>query len=184
VALLSLRKCNLFALVFLLPHVHPASGAETYTNVEKRYSVVVSSPWSTATIADPTADFFVRCDPVVCGPTVLLSFGAIFDSTFKNAKLADLLRHVNGTSITQTVRSSPMVAKVVLIREGPVHIGTQEGYEVLSQITVQDGRTRMRHTFIAFRGGYVYTINLSSPPDSHERALVASKAILSSFKLN
>lgn len=183
-AFLSLRKCNPFALLFLLLLVHPTSGAETYTNTEKRYSVVVSSPWSIATIADPTADFFVRCDPVICGPTVLLSFGAIFDSTLKNAKLADLLRHVNGTSITQQVRSSQMVEKVVLIREGTVQIGTLEGYEVLSQVTVKDGRTRMRHTFIAFRGGYVYTINLGSPPDSHERALVASKKILSSFKLN
>lgn len=181
-ALLSLSKYTLFALLLVL--VHPASGAETYTNAAKRYSVVVSSPWSTATIADPTADFFVRCDPVICGPTVLLSFGAIFDSSLRDAKLGDLLKHVNGTSITREVRSSPMVAKVVLIREGPVEIGTLEGYEVLSQITVKNGGARMRHTFIIFRSGYVYTINLGSPPSSHERAYAASRAILSSFKLN
>jgi|GEM_PF-3088205 len=180
--LFSLRKYNLLAL--LLIFVNTASDAETYTNAAKRYSVIVSSPWSSATIADPTADLFVRCDPVICGPTVLLSFGAIFDSTLKAARLADLLRQINGMSITQEVRSLPMVAKVVLIREGPVKIGSLDGYEVLSQITVKDGRTRMRHTFITLRRGYVYTINLGSPPDSHERALAAAKSILSSFQLN
>lgn len=173
-----------YVLALLLAFGHSLSSAETYLNKTKRFSVNITAPWTTATISDPTADLFLRCDPTECGPKVLLSFGAVFQETLRTGTLADILKHTNGTSIAQEVRNFPMVAKVTLIREGPRKIGKADGYEVLSEITVKDGRKRMRHTFITFNAGYIYSINLGYPPDAHEHALAAANPILASFRAN
>jgi len=173
-----------YVLVLLLAFGHSLSSAEPYLNKTKRFSINITAPWTTATIPDPTAELFLRCDPTECGPKVLLSFGAIFDENFRTGTLADFLKYTNGTSIAQEIRNLPMVAKVRLVREGPRKVGKADGYEVLSEITVKDGRKRMRHTFITFNAGYIYSINLGCPPDAHEHALAAAKPILASFQAN
>ena len=173
-----------YVLLLLLAFGHSLSLAEPYLNKTKRFSIYITAPWTTATIPDPTAELFLRCEPTECGPKVLLSFGAIFDENFKTGTLADFLKYTNGTSITQKVRDLPMVAKVKLVREGPRKIGKADGYEVLSEITDKDGRKRMRHTFITFNAGYIYSINLGCPPDAYEHALAAAKPILASFRAN
>lgn len=161
---------------------HTSSLAETYINKEKNYSVNINSPWVTAQIPDPSADIFARCDPKACGPSVLMSFGAIFDASLRGRTINELLKKTNGTSITHELERSPMVARVKLIHEGSIQIGELAGHEVLSEITLTDGRKRMRRTLFATKNGFVYTTNIGSPPNYQNQALDAAKPVLLTFR--
>jgi hypothetical protein len=174
-------KLRFAALVLLC--VSSASIAETYTNSIMRYRVVINPPWRIAKIPDPTADFFAICDDSVCGQDARLGFGAIFDANFKSAKLSDVMRSINGGSVTQVIRSQPMIKSVLLLREGFLKIGTHDAYEIVSRIEAKNGKIRIRHTFIIFRAGYLYTVNLGSPVESYERALIHAKKLLESYVL-
>lgn len=175
-----------FKLIFIALLLFCASGAsiaEIYTNSIMRYRVAVDSPWVIVKIPDPTADFFAICDDSVCGQDARLSFGAIFDENLKNAKFSDVVKKINGRSVTQTMRSHPMIADVVLLREGFLKIGQYDGYEIVSRIYHKNEKIRIRHTFIIFRAGYSYTINLGAPSQSYERALIHAKKLLASYAL-
>lgn len=161
---------------------HTATLAEPYLNKEKHYSVNIDAPWSAAKIPDPSADVFARCDPKVCGPNVLMSFGAIFDSNLRGRTLNDLLKTTNGNTITQELTKLPMVSTVKIINEGNTKIGGLRGHEVLLEITLKDGRKRMRRTLFSTRDGFVYTINIGSPPGVQNQALDAAKSIILTFQ--
>jgi hypothetical protein len=127
-------------------------------------------------------ELFVACDASACGPTVLLSFSAFLDPNLKNGKLADFLRHAKGEVITQELRRSPMISLIAILKEGRTTLGSAEAYEVLSEVTLKDGRKRMRHTFMTFNAGFVYSVNLGCPSEGHAKALAAAKPVLSTFQ--
>jgi hypothetical protein len=156
--------------------------AQQYSSSINRFAVGVNAPWSRTALPDPTAELFLLCEPSVCGPTVLLSFSAFFDPNLKTGKVADFLLHAKGEAITQEVRSSQMVSRVVILKEGRTMLGSAQAYEVLSELTLKDGRRRMRHTFMTFNAGYVYSVNLGCPPEAHTKALSLAKPILASFQ--
>lgn len=174
-----LRILALLCMILSLP-----SYAEPYNSPSNRFSVVFSVPWARTNLPDPSAELFVLCEPSTCGPAVLLAFGAFFDPNLKGGKLADFLRHANSTTITQEVKQSPMVDKVVVLKEGRTRLGSAEAYEVLSEITLKSGGKRMRHTFMTFNAGYVYSVSLGCPPEAHAKALAAAQLVLNSFRTN
>jgi hypothetical protein len=156
---------------------------EVYTNPVSGYSVKIKQPWSVVRIPDPMADLFLICDVDACGQDARLSFGSIFDQKLKKSKIDDLIKEMNGVSITETIRSSPMVDSVTLLSEGFFKVGDNSGYEVVSRILAKNGKTRLRHTFIMIRAGYVYTVNLGVPPESYRMALNHAKVLLSFYTL-
>ena len=158
--------------------------AEEYSSPSNRFAVAFNAPWARTSLPDPSAELFVLCEASACGPTVLLSFSAFFDPNLKGGILSDFLRHAKGEVITQEVRKSPMVSKVVIIKEGRALLGSAEAYEVLAELTLTNGKKRIRHTFMTFKAGYVYNISLGCPPEAHVKALAAVQPLLSSFRLN
>jgi hypothetical protein len=158
--------------------------ADPYTSPSNRFSVAFNAPWARTSLPDPSAELFVLCEASACGPTVLLSFGAFFDPNLKGGKLADFLRHAKGEVITQEVRQSPMVSKVAILREGRTRLGKAEAYEVLAELTLASGKKRMRHTFMTFNAGHVYSVSLGCPPEAHAKALAAAQPVLNSFRFN
>jgi len=169
-------------LALSLSTVSMAALAQQYTSSINRFAVGVNAPWSRTTLPDPSAELFLRCEPSACGPTVLLSFGAFFDQNLKTAKIADFLLHAKGEAITQEVRSSQLVSRVVILKEGRTMLGSAQAYEVLAELTLKDGRKRIRHTFMTFNAGYIYSVNLGCPPEAHSKALSLAQPVLSSFQ--
>jgi hypothetical protein len=169
--------------IFLALH-STSSYAEPYKSPSNRFTISFAEPWSRKALPDPTAELFVLCEASACGPTVLLGFGAFLDPNLKNETIAEFLKHANGNTIIQEVRQSPAVAKVAILREGRVKLGTAEAYEVLSELTLKSGSKRIRHTFMTFNAGYIYSVSLGCPPEAHAKALAAAQPVLNSFSFN
>jgi hypothetical protein len=171
-----------FSLAAILASHAVTASSEPFNSVSNRFAIEFSSPWKRISLPDPSGELFLLCDEAACGPKALLSFGAYFDTNLKSGKVADFLRHANGNTIVQNVRSAPGVASVKILREGRARLGPAEAYEVLAEITLQNGQKRTRHTFMTFNAGYVYNVSLGCPPENHEKSLNKAQAVLAAFK--
>lgn len=172
-------------LAFLLAGA-TASGvafADTFKSAVNRFMVVYAAPWKPVSLPDPSGELFLLCDEKVCGPKVLLSFGAYLEPALKASKIADFLAHAKGDSIIQNIRSAPGVARVAILREGRARLGTHESYEVLAEITLQSGQKRLRHTFMTFDAGHIYNVSLGCSPELHANALAKAQTVLASFRI-
>lgn len=156
--------------------------AETFRSTSNRFAVDYVAPWKAITLPDPTSELFLLCDEKACGPKVLLSFGAFLEPALKSGKLADFLANAKSETILQNVRSAPGVAKVLVLREGRSRMGSTDAYEVLAEITLQSGLRRIRHTFMTFDSGYVYSVSLGCAPELHPKALGKAQAVLATFR--
>ncbi len=156
--------------------------AQAYSSPKNRFALSYSAPWVPTSMVDQEMEFFLLCEKTVCGPTVLLSAGAFFDTNLKSGALTDFLKHATGETITQRMRASPMIDKVAILKEGRTKLGQVDAYEVVAEMTIQGGRKRIRHTFMTFNAGYVYTLALGSPPESHKKALETVKPVLATFR--
>ena len=159
------------------------ASAETFRSIASRFSVDYIAPWKSISLPDPSGELFLLCDEKECGPKVLLSFGAFLEPALKTGKLVDFLSHAKGEVIVQNVRSAPGVAKVLVLREGRSRLGQLEAYEVLAEITLQNGQKRLRHTFMTFDSGYTYNVSLGCAPELHAKALSKAQAVLTTFRL-
>ena len=171
----------LLALAAIL--VAGSAAAEAFRSANNRFVVDFIAPWKVITLADPTSELFLLCDEKECGPKVLLSFSAFLEPALKAGKLADFLANAKSEAVLQNVRSAPSVMKVSVLREGRSRIGSVEAYEVLAEITLQSGQKRIRHTFITFNSGYIYSISLGCAPELHVKALGKAQAVLATFRL-
>lgn len=176
------RKVRQLTIAAILASLATFAVSEPFKSAANRFGIEYFAPWKKISLPDPSSELFLICDEAVCGPKALLSFGAYFDTNLKSGKVADFLRHANGNTIVQNVRSAPGVASVKILREGRVQLGVAEAYEVLAEITLQSGQRRIRHTFMTFNGGYVYNVSLGCPPENHERALSKAQPVLAAFK--
>lgn len=176
------RIVQKFTLATILAFVAISAASEPFRSTNNRFTTEYSAPWKTISLPDPSAELFLLCDEAVCGPNTLLSFGAFFDANLKSGKVVDFLRHSNGSIIVENVRSAPGVANVKIIREGRAQLGAAPSYEVLAEITLQNGQKRTRHTFMTFNAGYVYNVSLGCAPENHAKSLAKAQAVLSAFK--
>ena len=173
-------KTKLTAIFLTL--IATQAAAQSYASPGNHFALKYSQPWAPTAMVDQEMEVFLLCDRAVCGPTALLSAGAFFEPNLKSGTLADFLKHANGDAITQRVRASPMVEKVVIIKEGKTRLGSIDAYEVVAEVSIQGGRKRIRHTFMTFNSGYVYTLALGAPPETHKKALEAVQPVLASFR--
>jgi hypothetical protein len=127
------------------------------------------------------AELLLVCDPDSCGPTARLGFDAVPNANLKGAKLADFLAQSNSSEVVRSLKAFPGVTKVVVLKEGRTKLGATEAYQVVSELTLQDGGKRVRHTFMTLNDGHVYYLFLGCPAEAYDRALANAQPVLNSF---
>ena len=175
-----MTKTLIFAAVLALASLQAA--AQAYSSPKNRFALSYSTPWATTAMVDQEVEIFLLCEKSVCGPTVLLSAGAFFDPNLRTGALSDFLKHATGEIVTQRLRTTPMIQKVTILKEGRTKLGRVDAYEVVAEVTIQGGRKRIRHTFMTFNAGYVYTLALGSLPEAHQKSLETVKPVLATFR--
>ena len=73
------------------------------------------------------------------------------------------MAQANSNDLVQLLRTLLGVTKVVVLKEARTKLGATEAYPIVSELTLQDGRKRVRDTFPTFNDGYVYFPCLGCP---------------------